>query len=88
MVSRLKDMLGITKIQNLKQIIEQNGGLKNSYKTLFRTDDLKLGRYVGTDEFGKFVVPIRGTIYSTRIGTLLYKCIIIKMIVRFRNYCS
>lgn len=33
-------------------IIKQNGGWKQAYMTLYRTDDLKYGTLVGEDDFG------------------------------------
>ncbi|CAH8525763.1 unnamed protein product [Schistosoma turkestanicum] len=42
----------IEKFNTLRLIIRQNGGIKASFLTLFRTDELKWGNLVGTDKFG------------------------------------
>ncbi|XP_018646412.1 NADH-ubiquinone oxidoreductase subunit B17.2,putative [Schistosoma mansoni] len=66
----------IEKLNTLRLIIRQNGGIKGSFLTLFRTDELKWGKLVGTDNFGNkyyennnyFVGRNRWVIYSNRFG--------------------
>ncbi|GAB1605184.1 NADH dehydrogenase [ubiquinone] 1 alpha subcomplex subunit 12-like [Argonauta hians] len=42
----------LQKFSTFFRIIKENGGWKESYMTLYRTDDLKTGKLVGEDEFG------------------------------------
>ncbi|KAH9582473.1 NADH dehydrogenase 1 alpha subcomplex subunit 12 ndufa12/DAP13 [Schistosoma haematobium] len=66
----------VEKINTLRLIIRQNGGIKGSFLTLFRTDELKWGKLVGTDNFGNkyyennnyFVGRNRWVRYSNRFG--------------------
>ena len=37
---------------NLTRMVRQNGGIWGSLRTLYRTDDLKDGDFVGTDRNG------------------------------------
>ncbi|KAJ6221790.1 hypothetical protein RDWZM_000335 [Blomia tropicalis] len=48
----LKELFAIDKAIRFLQVIKANGGWRNSFKTLYRTDNLKLGTLVGTDKFG------------------------------------
>ncbi|TRY70462.1 hypothetical protein TCAL_17333 [Tigriopus californicus] len=48
----LGKFLGLDKVGRLQAIIRHNGGLWNSLKTLYRTDDLKIGTLVGEDRYG------------------------------------
>ncbi|GAA50707.1 NADH dehydrogenase (ubiquinone) 1 alpha subcomplex 12, partial [Clonorchis sinensis] len=66
----------LEKLSTLRMIIRQNGGLLNSMRVLFRTDELKWGTYVGTDQFGNkyyqndkyFLGRDRWVIYGNRFG--------------------
>ncbi|XP_029646500.1 NADH dehydrogenase [ubiquinone] 1 alpha subcomplex subunit 12 isoform X2 [Octopus sinensis] len=42
----------LEKFSTALRIIRENGGLKESYMVLYRTDDLKTGTLIGEDEFG------------------------------------
>lgn len=42
----------ISKFRNLANIIKENGGFRKSYRMLYRTDDLKAGKLVGSDKYG------------------------------------
>ncbi|KAK6176394.1 hypothetical protein SNE40_014687 [Patella caerulea] len=42
----------LEKFSRMRTIIADNGGLINSIKTIYRTDELKSGRLVGEDGFG------------------------------------
>ncbi|KAK3585907.1 hypothetical protein CHS0354_038443 [Potamilus streckersoni] len=42
----------IEKFNNLRTIIKANGGLKGSFLQLYRTDELKIGDFVGEDKYG------------------------------------
>ena len=42
----------ISKLQNLRNIIQQNGGVVSSLLKLYRTDDIKDGTLVGVDRNG------------------------------------
>jgi hypothetical protein len=42
----------ISKFQNLRSIIKDNGGIFKSFLTLYRTDDLKQGTLIGVDRNG------------------------------------
>jgi len=64
LLQQIKIWTGFDKYENLKKIIEHNGGLINSAKKLYYHDDLKIGTLVGTDDFGnkyyenpKYFVP-------------------------------
>jgi len=48
----LTKWLGLDKLATLGRIIKQNGGIRGSLYTIYRTDDLKDGTLVGTDKFG------------------------------------
>jgi hypothetical protein len=42
----------LSKFVRFNEIIKQNGGIWGSLKTLYRTDELKDGELVGTDDNG------------------------------------
>lgn len=42
----------ISKVRNLWRMVKQNGGIRKSLATVYRTDDLKWGTHVGTDRYG------------------------------------
>ncbi|KAI5741441.1 probable NADH dehydrogenase [ubiquinone] 1 alpha subcomplex subunit 12 [Diaphorina citri] len=75
-MSKLKNFLGINVLENLRKIYKENGGLKNCWKTLYLTDDLKFGKYVGIDQFGNkyyenpryFFGRNRWVIYNPDVG--------------------
>ena len=48
----LTKWLGLDKLATLRKIIQQNGGIRGSLYTLYRTDDLKDGNLIGTDKYG------------------------------------
>ena len=48
----LAKWLALDKFANLRNIIQQNGGIRGALYTLYKTDDLKDGVLVGTDKFG------------------------------------
>lgn len=67
---------GLDKLATLGKIIKQNGGLRGSLYTIYRTDDLKDGNLVGTDKFGNkyyenaryFYGRDRWVIYNEKVG--------------------
>ncbi|XP_059090336.1 probable NADH dehydrogenase [ubiquinone] 1 alpha subcomplex subunit 12 [Tigriopus californicus] len=73
----LGKFLGLDKVGRLQAIIRHNGGLWNSLKTLYRTDDLKIGTLVGEDRYGNkyyenptyFYGTNRWVIYNETKGT-------------------
>eukprot|EP00918_Siedleckia_nematoides_P052337 GHVU01114412.1.p1 GENE.GHVU01114412.1~~GHVU01114412.1.p1 ORF type:complete len:143 (+),score=15.43 GHVU01114412.1:41-469(+) len=40
------------KLGHFRQVIKQNGGIVGSYLKIWRTEELKFGKLVGTDKFG------------------------------------
>ncbi|CAH8561755.1 unnamed protein product [Schistosoma mattheei] len=58
----------VEKINTLRLIIRQNGGIKGSFLTLFRTDELKWGKLVGTDNFGNKYYENNNYFVDIRIG--------------------
>lgn len=52
LIQKLKVISGFDKVENFKRIVEFNGGLLNSIKRIYLTDDLKIGTLVGEDDFG------------------------------------
>lgn len=68
--------LGLDKLATLGRIIKQNGGIRGSLYTFYRTDDLKEGKLVGTDAYGNkyyenqmyFYGRDRWVIYSEKVG--------------------
>ncbi|XP_076750988.1 NADH dehydrogenase (ubiquinone) B17.2 subunit [Xylocopa sonorina] len=68
--------LGLDKVNKLWRIIQENGGIFNSLRTLYRVDELKTGTLVGEDKFGNkyyenneyFFSSNRWVIYSDRYG--------------------
>ncbi|KAG7207295.1 hypothetical protein KM043_008963 [Ampulex compressa] len=68
-------LLGLDKLARLFQIVRENGGVFNSIRTLFRTDDLKTGVLVGEDKYGNryfennmyFYGRNRWVIYSNKV---------------------
>ena len=73
----LTKWLGLDKLATLARIIKQNGGIRNSLYTIYRTDDLKEGTLVGTDKYGNkyfenpsmFYGRDRWVIYNEKVGT-------------------
>ena len=67
---------GLDKLATLGRIIQQNGGLRGSLYTIYRTDDLKDGNLVGTDKFGNkyyenaryFYGRDRWVVYNEKVG--------------------
>ncbi|GLV36654.1 NADH dehydrogenase (ubiquinone) B17.2 subunit [Carabus blaptoides fortunei] len=45
-------LLGLDKISKLMSIISENGGIRASLYKLYRMDDVKDGKLVGTDKYG------------------------------------
>ncbi|KAL2736560.1 putative NADH dehydrogenase ubiquinone 1 alpha subcomplex subunit 12 [Vespula maculifrons] len=72
----MSKLLGLDKIGKLFQIIKHNKGIINSVKTLFRTDELKIGVLIGEDKYGNkyyennayFVGRNRWVIYAEHVG--------------------
>uniref|UniRef100_A0A5K3ESI0 NADH dehydrogenase [ubiquinone] 1 alpha subcomplex subunit 12 n=1 Tax=Mesocestoides corti TaxID=53468 RepID=A0A5K3ESI0_MESCO len=66
----------VAKISKLFSIIKQNGGIRGSIVTLFRTDELKDGTLVGEDYLGNkyyennryFLGRNRWVVYGNRFG--------------------
>ncbi|XP_020278164.1 probable NADH dehydrogenase [ubiquinone] 1 alpha subcomplex subunit 12 isoform X2 [Pseudomyrmex gracilis] len=69
-------LLGLDKLVTVFRIIRENGGIINSIKTFYRTDDLRTGTLVGVDKFGNryfenntfFVGRNRWVNYSEKVG--------------------
>ena len=73
----LTKWLGLDKLATLRKIIQQNGGIRGSLYTLYRTDDLKDGNLIGTDKYGNqyfenkryFYGRDRWVNYNKEVGT-------------------
>lgn len=68
--------IGLDKALNLLKAVKQNGGIINTFKTLYRTDDLKFGTLVGVDKLGNkyfennryFYGRNRWVVYNEKFG--------------------
>ncbi|XP_076628393.1 NADH dehydrogenase (ubiquinone) B17.2 subunit [Colletes latitarsis] len=69
-------LLGLDKVAKLFRIVQANGGILKSLRTVYRHDELKIGTLMGEDKFGNkyyenneyFYGRNRWVIYSDQFG--------------------
>lgn len=52
LLKNIKIWTGFDKFENLMAIVKHHGGFAKSVKKMYYMDDLKIGKLVGTDDFG------------------------------------